>query len=85
VRPNEHEVAILRRIARGYLLVTMVEGKPIYCYDDGTRIGSGNRNRDPFGERQLLRFVQNGWIVPVKGEGLISDAQPQRYVVPSRT
>ena len=81
--PNEHEVAILRRIARGHLLVTMVEGKEVYCYDDGTRINSGNRRAEPFSGRQLARFLQHQWIVPVQDESLI-EGVPQRYIVPKR-
>lgn len=82
-RPTEHEVAILRRIARGYLLASMEpngkgETEPVYRYDDGTPIHDIKARR----LASIERFVNNGWIVGVKGESLFEDGTPQRYVVP---
>lgn len=81
-RPTQHQVAILRRIARGWLQITLEERGDskieVYTYDDGAPI------RDVKGHalKSIARFVNNGWIVPVKGESLIEGGPAQRYVVP---
>ncbi len=80
--PTEHEVAILRRIARGALLMTMIDGEPCATYEDGAAIRT--IKGESFNDRSLKRFLKNGWVKPVKGESLLTgeDDTPQRYVVP---
>jgi hypothetical protein len=80
--PTEHEVAILRRIARGALLMTMIDGEPAATYDDGAAIATFKGER--FNDRMLKRFLKNGWLIPVKGESLLGgqDETPQRYICP---
>lgn len=80
--PSPVEVAILRRIARGHLLVTQKTDErggssTHYCYDDGMALPH-------YGKMgfSLHKFVSNGWLVAVPGETLIAGAPAQRYVVP---
>lgn len=81
-RPSPHTVAILRRVARGYLLVTHGtndKNRPeiIYCYDDGT--GVRDFRGKPISSRKIHTMVAEGWLIPVKGESLFPDGTPQRY------
>lgn len=69
-RPSEREVAMLRRIARGRLLVTMIDGEPVYSYDDGSTCD----------QRGAARLVRMGWVVP-DDKPLIGEV-PQSYRVP---
>lgn len=85
MRPSSHEVAILRRISRGSLLVTIIKGTPHYTYEDGTVIRSGKDKAgfSLFTNSQFKKFVHHGWIVPDKSApGLIGEVG-QRYIVPS--
>jgi hypothetical protein len=79
--PSPHEVAILRRAARGYVQVTMREGtNPLYSYDDGVVINSGKRDGSELGAGAFNRMVKQGWLIPIKGESLLGDEGPaQRY------
>lgn len=70
-RPTENEVAMLRRISRGRLLVTMVDGRKVYAYEDGA-------NCD---QRSAQRLIRQGWVVP-QDQGLWHGEEPQSYVVP---
>jgi len=77
-QPSSHTANILRRIARGYLLVTQDdENKTVYCYDDGTPV------HDFKGllltTRAVSHMVREGWLIPIKGETLFADGTPQRY------
>jgi hypothetical protein len=77
-QPGEYTVGILRRVARGFLLVTHTEdGQTLYCYDDGTVI-SDKKGRAVSG-RAVREMIKNGWLIPVKGESLLEDGPPQRY------
>lgn len=84
-KPSPHESAIPRRIARGALLMTMIEGKPAYTYEDGTEITSGKARfgYESFREWQFNRFVQAGWIVAdPSAPALLPGETPQRYIIP---
>jgi hypothetical protein len=74
--PSEEEVAILRRIARGSLVVTHTSDGDEYTYEDGSRVSHPGRKGFP-----LAKFVKNGWIVPVQGESMF-ETDAQRYVRP---
>lgn len=74
VSPNDHEQAILRRVARGCLLRTIIDGKPKFTYEDGAPISRGRFSKhepdDKFSQRDLERFVCRGWLVPDQGDAL---------------
>ena len=76
-QPGEHTIAILRRVARGFLLVTQHEDRTVYCYDDGTKIR--NSQGGLVTGRQVKAMIRHGWLLPIKGESLITDGPPQRY------
>jgi hypothetical protein len=78
--PSPHEVAILRRAARGYIQVTMTGRAAQHTYDDGVRIASGKRDGSRLGPVAFNRMVKQGWLVPIKGESLLGEKGPaQRY------
>ena len=74
-RPTDKEVAILRRIARGFLLVTKGEKGDTFTYEDGSPVTHEGKHGFP-----LTKFLHNRWIKPVEGEELI-EGMPQRYVL----
>lgn len=76
-QPGEHTLAILRRVARGFLLVTQNEGRTLYCYDDGTPVR--NSNGGEIAGHQIKAMIKRGWLLPIKGESLLTDGPPQRY------
>jgi hypothetical protein len=75
--PSKHEQSILRRAARGFIVVTMTEGGSRYFYEDGSPVRAANGNpieRDDFA--RLKKF-----LVPDRGDTLLSDAPAQRWNV----
>lgn len=79
-RPNEQQVAVLRRVAKGFLLVTQgIKGKQ-YSYEDGSPITSLNKKGD--NSRAIARMIAEGWLIPVEKEVLPFAGEPmppQRY------
>lgn len=81
-QPTEHDAKILRRVAKGFLLVTLGKndnGETVtrYCYDDGTPI-CDQKGRH-LSTRAVNRMIRQHWLLPVKGESLWGDGPPQRY------
>lgn len=84
ILPTIEEVAILRRCAAGYIVVTMIDGSRHYNYEDGTpvtllnsRIGAGTYDN---GERHFARLVDERWLVGDKNDSLFADdPRPQIY------
>lgn len=77
VRPSQKQTAMLRRIARGRLLLTLTgaddDGEPPkrrYSYEDGT----------PCDQGAAASLIRHGWVVPCD-PGLLADSDPQTYVV----
>jgi hypothetical protein len=71
-RPTPQQTAALRKIASGWLDVTMRDGKPCCSYADGTTPSHGFN---------LARFISAGWLTPAAGcRPLFGDAFAQRYV-----
>ena len=83
-QPTPLEVAVLRRVARGYLLRTNGEDRKgnlatWFTYDDGTPMS--HLTKKGFWQDELRaveRMVDNGWLIPVEGESIL-DGPPQRY------
>jgi hypothetical protein len=75
VLPTPQDVAILRRAAAGYIIVTMQHGWPSYTYEDGSPVTlHGN------GQKHFVKLVAEGWLIPDKGDALFpDDPQPQIY------
>jgi hypothetical protein len=75
---------ILRRIAGGYLLLTLDGDGGTASYDDGTAIiiphmhNKERRTRQMTGNDVKL-WVKRGWLIPIEGEALFPGAPPQRY------
>ena len=75
---------VLRRIAGGYLLLTLGESGGRACYDGGAKImipyikNKEHRTREMTGNDVKL-WVQRGWLIPIEGEALFADGPPQRY------
>lgn len=65
---------MLRRIARGRLMVTMIEGKRAYCYEDGSRCD----------QRAAQRLIREAWVVPGDGP-LFAGEEPQSWVIPEKS
>lgn len=77
-QPSPFITSILRRVARGYLLVTQdADNKTIYCYDDGTPVYDFKGR--PITTRAISHMAREGWLLPIKGETLFPDGTPQRY------
>lgn len=76
-RPNEADMPILRRAAAGYIIVTMVDGRPRYNYADGVPVSL--RNRGDGGQAHFQRLVINGWLVPDKDTLFIDAPNAQVY------
>jgi hypothetical protein len=56
--PTRHEASILRRAARGFVMVTIRESKVLYTFEDGTVISDENRNPlSRKGFARLSRFL----------------------------
>jgi hypothetical protein len=78
ILPTPEEVAMLRRIARGYAKLTFTEKGPQYAYDDGTPLPLRRPKRDPHGKLHFDRMVENRWLVGDK-DSLMEDGTPQIY------
>lgn len=79
VLPTSQDVAILRRAALGYIVVTMIEGDPQYNYDDGSPV-TLRPSRGDDGKAHFAKLVAEGWLVPDKGDSLFpDDPNPQIY------
>ena len=81
----EHRAAILRRAARGYIMVTKNHKGSLqagFAFDDGEPVR--DERRAPLTEAAFRQLVREGALVPIKGENLLGDdEQPQRYRVAS--
>ncbi len=79
----EHRAAILRRAARGYVMVTQShkgDSQAWYFFDDGEPVR--DERRIPLTPTAFKALVKEGALVPVRGENLLGDEDmPQRYVV----
>ncbi len=78
-QPNEQHIAVLRRVARGFLLVTHTTGKDgspvtLYTYEDGTPMTSLNKKGD--NSRVVARMVAEGWLIPIENEALPFHGEP---------
>jgi hypothetical protein len=78
ILPSKEEVAILRRATLGFIKVTMIDGRPTYAYEDGSRISFRKPDDERSVNSQFHRMVANGWLIPDKGDSLFGDA-PQIY------
>lgn len=79
-QPNEQQVAVLRRVARGFLLVTHTDKGAVYSYDDGTRLASLSKTGE--NDRIIKRMIAEGWLLPIDKETLPFAGEampPQRY------
>jgi hypothetical protein len=79
--PSRHELAILRRAARGFIIATPREdAPPLYTYEDGTVIrGQSKRHdRDELREDEFRRLSQ--WLFATC-DALFPDAPPRRWNV----
>jgi hypothetical protein len=77
-----HTLAIVRRIAGGFLMRTQRETdkeSPIveFTYDDGSL--ARKAKGQPLTEGDVARLCSQGILLPVDGEALFDDAPPQRY------
>jgi hypothetical protein len=73
--PTPHETAILRRVARGLIIVTMRDGKPLHTFEDGTLIRNGSGN--PLTKKEFARLSQ--FLVPREGDCLFDTGVAQRW------
>jgi hypothetical protein len=77
-------MAVLRKIAAGHLMRSVVQGddgaaRTIFVYDDGSIArDAGGR---ALGSTAVSRMVSEGWLIPIRGESLPLDGEdrPQRY------
>jgi hypothetical protein len=82
--PTPWAQLILRRIAGGYLLLTLDENGGQASYDNGTKItipyikNKEPRTREMTGNDVKL-WVRRGWLIPIEGETLFEGGPPQRY------
>jgi hypothetical protein len=67
----------LQRLDRpgALVLVTMIEGRPHYTFDDGTLVTG--RTGKALSAAEFRRLD----LVPIESEGLLEDSSPQRYVL----
>ena len=77
VLPTPADMAILRRAARGFVMVTIIDGAPRYSYEDGTPVSL--REKNDSGARHFKKLVAEGWLVPEEGDALFEGGPPQRY------
>lgn len=77
ILPTPEDVAILRRAAAGFVLVSIIDGKMRVSYEDGTPVSP--RWRDPSGARMLQKMVSNGWLIPDKNDTLFDVPLAQIY------
>ena len=79
VLPTPQDVAILRRAALGYIIVTHIDGKPQYNYEDGTPVTLRESHHDN-GQRHFNKLVAEKWLGGDSGDSLFpDDPQPQIY------
>ena len=83
-RPPVWAEPILRRIAGGYLLLTMATDGAFASYSNGTPImmpatRNGERVHTQMDSDTVKMWVKHGWLIPIEGESLFSDGPPQRY------
>lgn len=81
ILPTPQEVAMLRRIAMGYAVLTFTDDGPHYAYNDGAALPLRRSPKDPDGKGQFERMVSNGWLIPDKKDSLFEDASAQVYRV----
>jgi hypothetical protein len=72
-QPSKHEEAVMRRIARGHLLITQLERGSLYTYETGDPIlDAKGRRLDDAGFARL-----QSWLTPDRGDTLFPQARPQ--------
>lgn len=77
-QPSPGVAVILRRVARGSLMVTHTEdGQTLYCYEDGTVICDA-KGRALTG-RAVKRMINEGWLLPIDGGSFLEHGPPQQY------
>lgn len=75
--PTATVTNILRRVAKGFLMVTHCEdGEVLYCYDDGTVIR--DHKRRVLSKRAINHMIREHWLIPIEGESMFG-GPPQRY------
>lgn len=67
--PTDKQTAMLRRIKRGKLVATFVNGEKSFSYEDGSPASYGD----------AMKLIQKGWVKP-EDPGLIGD-EPQSWVI----
>jgi hypothetical protein len=75
---------ILRRIGRGYLMLTLGEKGATASYDDGTPVRIERRKNgvlvhEPMSVAETEDWARRGWLIPIDGERLFEGFPPQRY------
>jgi hypothetical protein len=83
-RPPGWAEPILRRIAGGYLMMTLDEDGAFATYADGKEIWmpttrNGERRTVQMDLDTVKAWVKRGWLIPIEGESLLPDGPPQRY------
>jgi hypothetical protein len=83
-RPPGWAEPILRRIAGGYLIITLDEDGAFATYDNGKEIWmpvtqNGTRRTKQMDLDTVKAWVKHGWLIPIKDESLFEDGPPQRY------
>ncbi len=77
-QPTPLQVAILRRIAAGFLLRTHTDKGACFTYDDGSALSS--MTKGALREREAIEaMVRRGLLIPIEDETLIEGVPPQRY------
>jgi DNA (cytosine-5)-methyltransferase 1 len=76
VLPAAEDVAIMRRAALGHIIVTMINGRRRFSYEDGSPVSLRPSKISPrkwdYGELHFDRMVTEGWLVPDPGGTLFS-------------
>lgn len=75
--PSDYTTAILRRVARGSINVTLTEKGAEYRYDDGTLVCT--QKGAPLSASAFNRMVREGWLLPIEGGSFLEDGPPQQY------
>src|SRR5262245_26372183 len=77
-QPTPDVAVILRRVARGFLMVTHTEdGETLYCYEDGAIIRD-SKGRALTG-RAVKQMIRQGWLLPIDGGSFLEHGPPQQY------
>jgi len=74
--PTAYEASILRRAARGFILVTMRGGGTLYTFEDGTPIRD-EKTHKPLDKRGFVRLSR--FLVPERRDALFDGGTAQRW------